>query len=176
MSENSEVTNLVEIEKLINRRFDQQDERFDALDDQLHQRNNTVLKLKHENRELHRRVRTLEERLLALENQVNHVENNSRKNNIEVEGIPDSVKDTQLRSVTAEILNHVSTSDITVPDIECAHRLNSKSSPKSTIVRLKRNFIDEMKNGVSSGNETVHQRPPISQHENSFLQREDAKT
>ena len=140
LSENSEVTNLVEIEKLINRRFDQQDERFDALDDQLHQRNNTVLKLKHENRELHRRVRTLEERLLALENQVNHVENNSRKNNIEVEGIPDSVKDTQLRSVTAEILNHVSTSDITVPDIECAHRLNSKSSPKSTIVRLKRNL------------------------------------
>lgn len=133
------------IERLMNRRFDLLEESNSEIKDELRMRNRTLGQLRTENRQLHERVRTLEDRLLLLEKQVNNTENNNRKNNVEIEGIPATVKDEDLRAVAAEIFNHVIVSDIDVSEIECAHRLYSKTTPKPTIVRLRRNFIDELK-------------------------------
>ena len=144
-----------QLEQLINKRFDtleQFNKRFDTLEESNAQINNTlhsrqfvISEIFRENRDLRSHVRTLEERLLKLEKQVNNTEQNNRKNNIEVDGIPSFVTDEDLRGVVATLFNHITESDITIGDIEVAHRLYSKSSPKPTIVRLKRNIIEELK-------------------------------
>ena len=98
-----------------------------------------------DNRHLHTRVRSLEDRLLKLEKQMNTTEQNQRKNNVEIAGIPANIGDGMLRSTVANIINHVTVSEVTEADIEATHRLFSKKSPKPTIVRIKRNLIDEIK-------------------------------
>ena len=133
-----------QIESLINKRFDSLEQSNAQINDTLRDRKFVLCDLERENRELHQHVRTLEERLLKLERQVNNTEQNNRKNNIEVDGIPSSVPDQDLRAVVATLLNHLSESDITIGDIEVAHRLYSKTLPKPTIVRLKRNLIAEV--------------------------------
>jgi hypothetical protein len=135
----------VELLKQINIRFDSLEDSQEEIKANLHIRSRIVTNLRNENIHLHQRVRTLEDRVLRMEKQMNNAENNQRKNNIEVDGIPESVRDGDLRSVVAKIFNHISQSDILTADIECAHRLFSKSSPKPTIVRLKRNLIDEIR-------------------------------
>ena len=133
------------LESLINRRFDILQTSNEQISDQLRHRSLADAELVRENRDLHKRVKTLEDRLLTLEKQYNNTDQNHRKNNIEIEGIPAYVTDEQLRFIVAELLNHVADSDITVNDLEAVHRLYSKANPKPTIVRLKRNLIDELK-------------------------------
>ena len=134
-----------QLEELINRRFDLLQHSNDQTNNTLATRKAAFVELARENRELHNHVRTLENRLLKLEKQVNNTEQNNRKNNIEIDGIPASVDDEDLRGVVARLLNHLAYSDITVADIEASHRLYSKTTPHPTIVRLKRNLIEEVK-------------------------------
>ena len=47
----------------------------------------------HKNNELEYRVTELEDRLASVERQINQVEQNNRKSNVEISGIPDSVND-----------------------------------------------------------------------------------
>ena len=145
-----------ELKALINDRFNSlqeaNDERFNSLREsneeikqQYQIRNLVVSALRRDNCELNKRVKTLEERVIQLEKQVNNVESNNRKSNIEVAGIPEKIADRELRRIVANLFNHVADSEIRVEDIECAHRIFSKSSPQPTIVRLKRNLIDDLK-------------------------------
>ena len=90
-----------QIEDLINRRFDSLQETNDRINDRFLTSSATVRNLERENRDLHKKVLTMEDRLLKLEQQVNNTEQNNRKNNFEVEGIPSSVTDQQLRFVVA---------------------------------------------------------------------------
>ena len=50
-----------------------------------------------------------------------------------------------MKPIVAQILNHISASEIGESDIEAVHRLKSKVSPYPTIVRLKRNLVDDVK-------------------------------
>ena len=98
-----------------------------------------------ENQTLQKTVQILFERLVKTERQVNLSEQNNRKNNLEISGIPVTVDDANLKSVVTKILNHAAVSDITENDIEAVHRLPGKTSPLSTIVRMRRNLVDEVK-------------------------------
>ena len=133
------------LEQLINRRFDTLQQSNAHINTTLSSRKVVVDELTRENHALQQHVKTLEGRLLKLERQVNNTEQNNRKNNIEIDGIPASVNDDDLREVVAILLNHITESDIMTSDIEAAHRLPSKTSPKPTIVRMKRNLIEEAK-------------------------------
>jgi hypothetical protein len=97
-----------------------------------------------DNRTLQKTVRMLFERLIKTERQVNQTEQNNRKNNLEIDGIPETVDSANLKSAVARILNHAATSEITENDIEAVYRIG-KTSPKPTIVRMRRNLVDEVK-------------------------------
>ena len=101
--------------------------------------------LREENVCLRDRVRTLEDRLLKVERQVNRVEQNGRKNNIEFDGIPQSVSQDKLAQTVVNIVNDVSDVKIGVNDVEAVHRIHSKKDPKPVIVRMKRNIIDSVR-------------------------------
>ena len=135
----------IQIEQLINARFDTLERSNANTNAQLSTRKTAINEITQENRQLHKRVKTLEERLVKLEKLFNNTDQNHRKNNVEVDGIPSSVSDRELRTVVATMFNHVTDSDITVDDIEVAHRLYSSTSPKPTIVRLSRNLIEEIR-------------------------------
>ena len=133
------------IEQLINARFDTLERSNANINAQLSTRKTAINEITYENRQLHKRVKTLEERLVKLEKLYNNTDQNHRKNNVEVDGIPSYVQDRELRAVVATLFNHVTESDITIDDIEVAHRLYSSTSPKPTIVRLSRNLIEEIR-------------------------------
>ena len=105
--------------------------------DLLHIRKVHVAKLANENRDLRTRVRSLEQRMVKLERQTNQNEQNNRKNNVE------------LKPLVAKIIDHITDNkfDVNDIDVEACHRLPGKDKPKRTIVRMKRNILDEaMKN------------------------------
>ena len=92
------------------------------------------------------RLMTVEDRLAKVERQINQAEQNNRKNNVEISGIPDTITDEQLPVVVAQILDHVvEDEEISTNDVEACHRLSSKSSPKPTIVRMRRNLLEKAK-------------------------------
>ena len=134
-----------QMEQLINKRFDAIEKSNANINAQLSNRKTVIEEITNENRQLHKRVKTLEERLVKLEKQFNNTDQNHRKNNVEIEGIPSYVEDKELRAVVATLFNHIADSDIDIDDIEVAHRLYSSSTPKPTIVRLRRNHIDEIR-------------------------------
>ncbi len=103
-----------------------------------------ISNLRNENKSLRSRVTTLESRLLAVERQVNRVEQNHRKNNLEFDGIPNSVSDANLTEMVVRIINAVIDVNITSRDIEACHRLHSnrRNRPKPTIIRAGRNLLD----------------------------------
>jgi hypothetical protein len=110
-------------------------------------RNHAIGVLLKENRGLRDRIRTLESRFITLDQKVNRIEQNGRKSNFEVDGIPTNVQQEHLASKVVDIVNSIADEKITVKDVEACHRLRSKQSPPPTIVRMKRNFIDDiMKN------------------------------
>ena len=112
-------------------------------------RGEIISNLVHENRRLQATVSTLVDRLIKVEKQANETEQQNRKSNIEIVGIPATFvqnrEEDKLRPIVAQILNHISVSEIGESDIEAVHRLRSKVSPYPTIVRLKRNLVDEVK-------------------------------
>ena len=88
--------------------------------------------------------------MLALERTTNKIDANHRKNNIELDGIPDSVKDCDLTNNVVKIFNDITNENITEKDIEACHRLASKKSPKPTIVRASRNLLDKVRKNKKS--------------------------
>ena len=111
----------------------------------LHIRNHVLNLLREENVCLRDRVHTLEDRLIKVERQVNRVEQNNRKNNLEFDGIPNSIKQEELAPTVVKIVNDVGDVKIGVNDVEAVHRLYSKRNPKPVIVRLKQNVIDSVR-------------------------------
>ena len=101
--------------------------------------------LQRKNYELETRVTQVEDRLAKVERQLNQVDQNHRKNNVEISGIPTSVDDESLPASVLRIVNFVTGMDYTIGDIEACHRLAAPFSPKPTIVRMKRNIIDSLK-------------------------------
>ena len=108
-------------------------------------RGHIITKLMQENSDLRSRVSTLERRMVALERATNKHEQNHRKSNLELSGIPSNIDDSNLKKTVVEIINNVVDEKITVNDIEACHRLNNKKNPKDTIIRAKRNILDHFK-------------------------------
>ena len=109
-----------------------------------HVRNHVLSILRDENVALRNRVYTLEARLIKIEKQLNRVEQNNRKNNFELDGIPQSVGQDELAPTVVNIVNSISEKKIELNDVEAVHRLQSKRKPQPVIVRMKRNFIDSV--------------------------------
>ena len=117
---------------------------------------NVVNRLMNDNQKLRTRVRTLEQRLAKVERQCNQIESNNRKNNVELDGIPESVSDNELKGKVAQILNStVDDVTITESDIEACHRLQTKKRPRPTIVRARRDLLDKVKSNKKSLATTV---------------------
>ena len=114
-----------------------------TVNDHLIQRNVTLAR---ENRDLRSRVGVMEKRLGELEQLVNNIDQNARKSNIEISGIPEDIDQAALPSTVAKILNSVANTDVAEHDIEACHRLRSnRQGPKVTIVRAKRNVLDQLR-------------------------------
>ena len=111
----------------------------------LHIRNHVFNLLREENVCLRDRVRILENRVVKVERQVNRVEQNGRKNNLEFDGIPQSINQDKLRETVVKIVNDISDEKIEMKDVEAVHRLHSKRNPKPVIVRMKQNVIDSVR-------------------------------
>ena len=90
--------------------------------------------LKAENLKLKSRVDSLEEKIIELDISRNKLDQYTRRNNIEIQGIPATVPDDHLEH---KVLNICKSMNLTVgnSDIEGCHRIG-KSDPKTTIVRF----------------------------------------
>ena len=100
-------------------------------------------RLLEENRRLSNRVTTLEQRVVNIERNMNLNQQNSRKNNIEIDGIPDNISQHNLKKTVTEIIKALNI-DCTENDIEVVHRLGGNQTPKTTIMKAKRSLIDEI--------------------------------
>ena len=113
-------------------------------------RNHVMLVLQNENRKLRNRVQTLESRVLHMEKTINRIDQNHRKNNFEISGIPPGVNHADLKATVVDMINNISDDKITTNNVEACHRLGSRKTPAPTIVRMSRNLVDSvMKNNLS---------------------------
>ena len=126
VNEDSKVSML---EENINLRFDDLKNDIAALREQV------IKNLVDENLRLQEKVVFLEKRLNLTESDTYSLQQYSRRNNIEISGIPETVTDNDLEQKVIEILDCI---DVNVDsrDIETCHRLPSKTSPKTTIIKF----------------------------------------
>ena len=90
--------------------------------------------LKEENFRLQQKVQHLEKKLSDIEIAENKLEQYTRRNNIEIQGIPSSVHDNLLEDKVIDIFSQLNIT-ISKSDIEDCHRLG-KANLKNTIVRF----------------------------------------
>ena len=111
--------------------------RFDELTKELLNVKDVIIKnLQAENERLREKVCSLESKVTSLEIDQNKLEQYGRRNNIEVSGIPDSVKDNCLEKKIISVFTSVGI-EVKSNDIEACHRIGkSQNSSKKTIVRF----------------------------------------
>ena len=118
-----------------------------------------------ENKRLQAKVELLEnqveetsKRLIDVERCVIENQQYSRRNNVEIQGIPDSVEENDLEEKIIEVLSSIDV-PVSPEEIEACHRLYSKSSPKPVIIkfmnRKKCDEIMENKRKLSSCDKTA---------------------
>ena len=107
-------------------------------------RNHVINLLLKENKGLRERCKTLESRVVTNEKRLNKLEQNHRKSNFELDGIPANVRHEDLSKTVTDIVNTIVDEKVSVQDVEACHRLPSKRSPAPTIIRMKRNIIDDV--------------------------------
>ena len=107
-------------------------------------RNHVINLLLKENKELRERCKTLESRVVSNEKRLNKLEQNHRKSNFELDGIPANIRQEDLAKTVTDIVNTIVDEKVSVKDVEACHRLPSKRSPAPTIVRMKINIIDDV--------------------------------
>ena len=90
--------------------------------------------LKEENLKLHNEVKKLEEQLLEIDQKNNHLDQYSRRNNLEIQGIPANITDDELEGKVIEIFSCLGI-EVKRSEIEDCHR-RGYANPKNTIVRF----------------------------------------
>ena len=109
--------------------------RFDALHNEfLNLKDAVIQRLQDDNTRLKERIAVLEKRVEDAETHSYLLEQYGRRNNVEVEGISDSISDENLESKVIDILAEIDV-NVESKDIEAWHRIG-KSSPKRSIVRF----------------------------------------
>ena len=97
-----------------------------------------------DNRKLRNRVCILENQVIENEKRLNEMDLHSRKVNFEIEGIPNSIEQQELKDYAVKIFEHAGIEPVTKNDIEVIHRLHSKKNVKTTIIKAKRDFIEKV--------------------------------
>ena len=97
--------------------------------------------LKEENFRLQQKVQHLEKKLSDIEIAENKLEQYTRRNNIEIQGIPSSIHDNLLEDKGIDILNQLNIT-VSKSDIEDCHRLD-KANPKNTVQFVNRKFCND---------------------------------
>ena len=92
-----------------------------------------IKNLQDESKRLKTKVNVFENKINDLEIQNNNLDQYSRRNNIEISGIPQSVSDIQLEEKVIDILKVIDV-NITMNEIEACHRLGKKM--KNVIVQV----------------------------------------
>ena len=120
---------VVELKSIIDIRFD------DIKNDILNIKETVIQNLLKDNNQLRVKIKLLEEKLVHVESECYGQDQYSRRNNFEINGIPNSVNDDDLEEKIIEVLDAI---DITVDksEIEACHRLPGKNKEKTTIVRF----------------------------------------
>ena len=94
-----------------------------------------IKSLADENRKMHDRIIKLESNLKEVERQIWSNEQYSRRNNIELQGLPDSVPHSELEDKIIEVFSAIDV-HVQSDQIEACHRLPSKSSPQPVIIKF----------------------------------------
>ena len=113
-------------------------------DDILQIRNVMIENLVEENKKLWLKVSHLEAKVIGNERYMHKMDQHSRKVNMEIEGIPESVDQSSLKKTAVDIFHHAGIAPVTEADIEVIHRLKSKRSPPTTILKAKRDFLEKV--------------------------------
>ena len=103
-----------------------------------------IKRLREENRTLRSKISNLETRVLENERATNKSDQHSRKVNFEIDGIPDSVDQDSLKETAVQILKEAGVDHASCTDIEVIHGLESRKTPKPTIIKARRDFIDRV--------------------------------
>lgn len=111
--------------------------RFDGLDNEILNIKNIVIKeLQHENQRLRNKVNDLQKRLYSAEVNINALEQYGRRNNVEIQGIPESVEPQELEETVIEVLNKIDL-NVSSNDIEACHRVGKPNhNSRKTIIRF----------------------------------------
>ena len=79
----------------------------------------------------------MQEKIISLESKSNSVEQYGQQNNMESNGIPNSISDDNLESTVINVLSKATNAHVTADDIEACHKIcKSKGNSKKTIVRF----------------------------------------
>ena len=97
-----------------------------------------------DNQTLRKRLTKLEKRTIETERKLNEMDQHSRKVNIEIDGIPDTIQQKDLKKFAVEMLQYAGIAPVSNEDIEVIHRLKSKKTPNTTILKAKRDFLDKV--------------------------------
>ena len=81
------------------------------------------------------KIETLEHNIINIEKELHANNQYNRRNNIEIDGIPESVQDEVMEETAITILNEIGV-DVTSKAIEACHRLPAKNGKKSTILKF----------------------------------------
>ena len=82
-------------------------------------------------------VNQLQEKIVSVEFKSNSAEQYGRQNNIEINGIPNSISHDNLESTVIDVLSKATNVHVTANDIEACHRIGkSKGNSKKTFVRF----------------------------------------
>ena len=96
-------------------------------------KDSVVEAFREENSLLHQKIEKLESRISVLATDLNNQDQYNRRNNLDIQGIPDIIPDDQLEEKVIEIFNQINVK-INTFDIEDRHRMGK--SKKTTIVRF----------------------------------------
>ena len=120
---------VIDLKSVIDVRFD------DLKKDLLNIKETVIQNLLNDNKKLRAKVKSLEDNLVHVESECYGQDQYGRRNNIEINGIPNSVDSDNLEDKVIEILDAI---DITVEksEIEACHRLPGKETHKTTVVRF----------------------------------------
>ena len=82
-----------------------------------------IKNLQNENKRLNDEVSQLKEKIISIESKSNSVEQYDRRNNMEINGIPNSISDDNLESTIMSVLSKATNVHVTADDIEaCQNR------------------------------------------------------
>ena len=82
-----------------------------------------IRNLQNENKRLDDEVNQLHEKIISLESKSNSVEQYGRRNNMEINGIPNSISDDSLEPTVISVLSKATNVHVTADDIEACHRI-----------------------------------------------------